>query len=311
MGFQEIISFIYQFLYFFVFMSVIVTTGLTFFIYKKFQVNILKFLFMYLFSYTLLITVAMIMILVTKFFKGPAVYTADVILFYVIYSPMIFLQMYCIHKILNIPMTRRKKILFAAASVIHALDCVRKLLSSNMYDRDVTVIITSLSIIYFLYLAYKNKHKFQNTIIYTCYKIYFAVISLYILWSIAQTAAGKFFPDVLAYFNLFDLFIISQLTTYILIIVILADQYFKPISPNKEQISLDSSTFNHFAFSNREKEAARLIIQGLTAKEISDKMCISLQTVKNYTYRIYQKANVRSKVEFINILNQTKEWDQK
>jgi DNA-binding NarL/FixJ family response regulator len=44
------------------------------------------------------------------------------------------------------------------------------------------------------------------------------------------------------------------------------------------------------------------ICNGLSNKEISDRLYISLQTVKDHTHHIYIKTNVRSRVQLINLV---------
>jgi len=54
-----------------------------------------------------------------------------------------------------------------------------------------------------------------------------------------------------------------------------------------------------FEVSPRETDIVREICNGLSNKEISDKLFISLQTVKDHTHRIYVKTNVKSRVQLI------------
>lgn len=54
--------------------------------------------------------------------------------------------------------------------------------------------------------------------------------------------------------------------------------------------------------SPRESDIVREICNGLTNKEISEKLFISLQTVKDHSHRIYTKTNVRSRVQLINLV---------
>lgn len=61
-----------------------------------------------------------------------------------------------------------------------------------------------------------------------------------------------------------------------------------------------------FDISQREIEVIREICSGLSNKEISEKLFISLQTVKDHTHRIYIKTNVRSRVRLINLINEMK-----
>ena len=60
-----------------------------------------------------------------------------------------------------------------------------------------------------------------------------------------------------------------------------------------------------FEISSRESDIIREICNGLSNKEISDKLFISLQTVKDHTHRIYIKTNVKSRVQLINIVRES------
>jgi NarL family two-component system response regulator LiaR len=56
----------------------------------------------------------------------------------------------------------------------------------------------------------------------------------------------------------------------------------------------------------REKEILELLSQGLLYKEIADKKCISIDTVKKHVGNIYRKLHVNNKVEAINKFNHFK-----
>jgi DNA-binding CsgD family transcriptional regulator len=62
-----------------------------------------------------------------------------------------------------------------------------------------------------------------------------------------------------------------------------------------------------FEISPRETEIIKEICNGLSNKEISDKLFISLQTVKDHTHRIYIKTNARNRVQLINLVKDLKE----
>lgn len=59
-----------------------------------------------------------------------------------------------------------------------------------------------------------------------------------------------------------------------------------------------------FEVSPRETDIVREICNGLSNKEISGKLFISLQTVKDHTHRIYIKTNVKSRVQLINLVKE-------
>ncbi len=61
-----------------------------------------------------------------------------------------------------------------------------------------------------------------------------------------------------------------------------------------------------FEVSPRETDIVREICNGLSNKEISDKLFISLQTVKDHSHRIYIKTNVKSRVQLINLVKEMK-----
>jgi DNA-binding CsgD family transcriptional regulator len=69
-------------------------------------------------------------------------------------------------------------------------------------------------------------------------------------------------------------------------------------------------TFDEFCkkyeISPRESDIILEICNGLTNKEISEKLFISLQTVKDHTHRIYIKTNVKSRVQLINLVKNEK-----
>jgi len=57
-----------------------------------------------------------------------------------------------------------------------------------------------------------------------------------------------------------------------------------------------------FEVSPRESDVIMEICNGLSNKEISEKLFISLQTVKDHTHHIYIKTNVKSRVQLINLV---------
>ena len=48
----------------------------------------------------------------------------------------------------------------------------------------------------------------------------------------------------------------------------------------------------------REKDVAQLIVQGLSNKEICDKICVEASTLKTHINKIYQKCEASSRREF-------------
>lgn len=59
-----------------------------------------------------------------------------------------------------------------------------------------------------------------------------------------------------------------------------------------------------YEVSPRECDIIREVCNGLSNKEISEKLFISLQTVKDHTHRIYIKTNVKSRAQLMNLVKE-------
>lgn len=60
--------------------------------------------------------------------------------------------------------------------------------------------------------------------------------------------------------------------------------------------------FAKYALTQREQEIIRLILEGASNKDIERKLFISSSTVRNHIYNIYQKLDVRNRLELINLI---------
>ena len=60
--------------------------------------------------------------------------------------------------------------------------------------------------------------------------------------------------------------------------------------------------YNQYRVSKREREIAGLILHGKSNKEIESKLFISIHTVKNHIYSLYQKLGVKSRGQLIHFL---------
>jgi DNA-binding CsgD family transcriptional regulator len=69
--------------------------------------------------------------------------------------------------------------------------------------------------------------------------------------------------------------------------------------------------FDEFKISRREEEVIQLLSEGKSNKEISEALFVSLQTVKDHIYRIYQKTDVKNRVQLINLIQSFKSEGKK
>jgi len=115
-----------------------------------------------------------------------------------------------------------------------------------------------------------------SPLIFYTSQIYLAVIFIFTFF-----AGNTFLPLYLNYGTLLSVF---------------ADE-------NKKDLSLEDFC-KRYEVSPRETDIVREICIGLSNKEISEKLFISLQTVKDHTHRIYTKTNVKSRVQLINLVKE-------
>ncbi|NIM58870.1 MAG: hypothetical protein GTO16_08010 [Candidatus Aminicenantes bacterium] len=64
---------------------------------------------------------------------------------------------------------------------------------------------------------------------------------------------------------------------------------------------------DEYKISKREEEVIQQLCEGKTNKEISETLFISLQTVKDHVYSIYQKTDVKNRVQLINLIQSYRE----
>jgi DNA-binding CsgD family transcriptional regulator len=118
-----------------------------------------------------------------------------------------------------------------------------------------------------------------------CIPLVFYNSQLYIaiIFTLAFFAGNTFLPIYLNYGTMFTVF----------------------SSLDEKDLSFDEFC-KKFEVSPRETDIVREICNGLSNKEISEKLFISLQTVKDHTHRIYIKTNVKSRVQLIYLVKELK-----
>jgi DNA-binding NarL/FixJ family response regulator len=61
-----------------------------------------------------------------------------------------------------------------------------------------------------------------------------------------------------------------------------------------------------YQITKREMEVIDLICLGKTNKEIADQLFISVDTVKDHNYKIFQKTGVRNRTQLVRLVNDLK-----
>jgi DNA-binding CsgD family transcriptional regulator len=73
-------------------------------------------------------------------------------------------------------------------------------------------------------------------------------------------------------------------------------------SGKTEAISPYADFITNYKISKREWEIVEKIGEGMTNRQISETLFISLQTVKDHTHRIYKKTGVKNRVQLVNMI---------
>ncbi len=100
----------------------------------------------------------------------------------------------------------------------------------------------------------------------------------------------------------FQLTHISYAVFSVFVFVDLCTYFFKhysqeiDISPKKEDLK------NKFSLSDREYEVIELLAKGMSNQVISEKLHISVNTVKSHIKRIYSKLNITNRLQLVNLL---------
>jgi DNA-binding CsgD family transcriptional regulator len=87
--------------------------------------------------------------------------------------------------------------------------------------------------------------------------------------------------------------------------IIFAAKYFFIQTPSiMEPIAISETFIQKYGITPREKEVIELLLSGLSIKEISAKLDRSFKTMNNHIYNIYQKTQVSSKLELLNVIKE-------
>jgi len=136
-------------------------------------------------------------------------------------------------------------------------------------------------------------------------KEYRILASILIVFNILQ-AVSLYYYDDRQWIGMIFIFLFFSGNSFITVYL----SYGTSINPDKTESNLGSGfggiNFDEFCKQNdispRESEIIREICNGLSNKEISDKLFISLQTVKDHTHRIYIKTNVKSRLQLMHMV---------
>ncbi len=169
-------------------------------------------------------------------------------------------------------------------------DIVKWLILFQDISFDVIFFLEITALILMLFYAYRLEDKNKTILI--------NVFSFLYLSGFFISVILIFFPHTLQIY--FSLFVFSYIN---LIPVLWIKFYFQKYTQNSVANLLDNEfldfLFEKYKISNREKDIINLIFEGKSNKEMTDILYISIHTVKNHIYNIYQKLGVKNRYQLL------------
>ncbi len=132
-------------------------------------------------------------------------------------------------------------------------------------------------------------------------RMFTAKFSLLMLLLGVVTAAGLHFASYSPIVGLY--FLLVFFASDLLLILLMRNYLSANASEYRDITDAVEDLFQKYGISRREKEIIRQICLGKTNQEIADELFISLQTVKDHTYNIFRKVNVRNRVQLSQVFS--------
>lgn len=166
----------------------------------------------------------------------------------------------------------------------------------------ITEVIFYITLLLVLIIISRNTYRIKmksvarNIVLYI--KLLFVFLPIFIIESILLLFMTEEFEIAYLSFP----YILFLLFWNIINISLVAKYFFKPIS-EKQNIGINTDFLKEYGITPTEMEVIKLIKSGLSNKEIAFKRQSKEKTIKNHIYNIYQKLEIKSRVELINLLN--------
>jgi DNA-binding CsgD family transcriptional regulator len=225
----------------------------------------------------------------------------DVLAFAGLIMVMVVLPRF-LHSLIARPYSKLRKILFPALAFVQA---VIILLSGFYGFEDGLIIYLSFPFIfvfvYCLVLISVSIGRIGNRILRNGIIFFFVLSLLYFPLNILETIREKYpFFDFSYEFELFTLpLYFFALNLFSIIFALLF--FNQPAFLEKGRVTTHFR--KSYQISKRESEIIECIVSGMKNEDIADKLFISIKTVNNHIYNIFQKTAVKNRVQLANLLN--------
>lgn len=117
----------------------------------------------------------------------------------------------------------------------------------------------------------------------------------------ALAAAALHFSELNIFIGVY--FLLTYFGSDLVLIFLLKEYLRNNEQEYAEQTDNIENTYQKYGISKRERQIIAGICDGKTNREIADELFITLQTVKDHTYNIYRKVNVRNRVQLTQLFS--------
>jgi DNA-binding CsgD family transcriptional regulator len=175
-----------------------------------------------------------------------------------------------------------------------------KEINTHVFLVFIIIELLTLVIVFLNYFVFSNdlkdKYKLKFVKYFAVINLLLYAISVYFL--IKGEKDSKFISGYTMFYFFKDIIPLLFLNRY------LNKNYIHPV--NVVSGNTRESFIEKFGISKRESEIVDEIISGRTNKEISDRLFISVQTVKDHIHNIYLKTEVKNRVQLTNLIRRFK-----
>ncbi|RII34352.1 LuxR family transcriptional regulator [Clostridium chromiireducens] len=215
------------------------------------------------------------------FFKGATLF------------PILSLIMYYTTSYKNLMNILSSSILFLVIFYALAFICLNYKYLKNDYKKRVLKSFLTITILFFPYM-YLDTRSEQILILSRIFP--YGLLSLplfYMLWNLLSIYfIAKYYKDTIGEsYNLNSQKDINE------------SHYLNGQKDIVEVQNKQNEFFEKFNITNREKEIILLLAKGNSYNQLAEELSISLTTVKTHVHNIYRKAEVKNKIQLINLIN--------
>lgn len=211
----------------------------------------------------------------------------------------VFIRFYWGHKIVGQEVPLKAKISGIIVSLL-VLASLAKSIVTNTFDTTLIAPLTSIPVIYSLVIIRKNLNTILHKSNIPFFRVYIVLISIIIFTNLTLNTVDRFVTDFDFSYIISFVNETSNIGIIIMVLRFFTSNYFAD-SRGEDVLSVSKKIIQQYGLTEWEVKLINLLFDGLTAKEISEVMHVSVQTVKNYRSRLYQKVNVSGKIELIKL----------